>query len=156
MTRTVTRRETAFDPAARAVWAWTKLDAIGSRHTIARSLVIDILAAVDGHLSVTEIHERVAATRPEINLSTVHRTVTFLVEHGVAHVLPWPGEGRYGLNDHPHHHAVCDTCGSISEIDAETLSTAVSAAEESSGFTLGDAGVALFGRCPACRGETRH
>ncbi|WP_173160453.1 Fur family transcriptional regulator [Phytohabitans suffuscus] len=132
------------------------LDAIGSRHTIARTMVVDILAAVDGHLPITEIHERVAATRPEINLSTVHRTIAFLVEHGVAHPLPLPGEGRYGLNDAPHHHAVCDTCGAVSEIAAQTLAAAVTAAERSSDFTLGDSGLALFGRCPACRGRTRR
>jgi hypothetical protein len=34
-------------------------------------------------LSVTDIHERVAATRPEVNISTVHRTAAHLAEQGV-------------------------------------------------------------------------
>jgi hypothetical protein len=32
---------------------------------------------------MTDIHERVAATRPEVNISTVHRTAAHLAEQGV-------------------------------------------------------------------------
>ncbi len=74
----------------------------------------------------------------------------------MAHVLPWPGEARYGLTDSPHHHAVCDRCGAVREIPAATLSGAVAAAERSSAFRLGEAGMALFGRCPQCAAEPRR
>ena len=145
---------TTRDAGARAGQAWQLLAVSGSRRTVARALVIDALAAVDGHLSVTAIHERIAADHPEINISTVHRTVAFLVEHYVAHVLPWPGEALYGLNDQPHHHAVCAECGTIAEIPATALATAVAAAEQSSAFQINDAGLTLTGRCATCRGRT--
>ena len=142
---------TTRDVRLRAEQAWRLLLVAGSRRTVARALVIDTLAAIDGHLSVTSIHERISADHPEINISTVHRTVAFLVEHYVAHVLPWPGEALYGLNDQPHHHAVCAECGTIAEIPAPDLATAVAAAEKSSAFQIDDAGLTLSGRCAACR-----
>jgi Fe2+ or Zn2+ uptake regulation protein len=77
--------------------------------------------------------------------------VAFLVDKGVAHVLPYPGEARYGLADSPHHHAVCHACGAVVEIPARALSRVVAAAERSSSFQLADSGQALFGRCPDCR-----
>jgi Fur family transcriptional regulator, ferric uptake regulator len=141
------------DARTRAEQAWQALAAVGARRTLARALVIEALARAEGHLSVTSIHARIAGDHPEVNISTVHRTVAFLVDNGAAHVLPWPGEALYGLIDTPHHHAVCDTCGTVSEIPAPALSAAVASAEDSSDFQLGDSGLTLFGRCPACRAK---
>jgi Fe2+ or Zn2+ uptake regulation protein len=142
------------DARIRVQQAWQALAAAGARRTLARALVIETLARADGHLSVTAIHDQIAGDHPELNISTVHRTVAFLVDNGVAHLLPWPGEALYGLIDRPHHHAVCNTCGTVSEIPAPELSQAVAVAENSSDFQLGDAGLALFGRCPTCRATT--
>jgi Fur family transcriptional regulator, ferric uptake regulator len=140
---------------ARVQQAWLGLAAVGARRTLARALVVEVLARAAGHLSVTAIHEQIAGDHPEVNISTVHRTVAFLVDNGVAHVLPRPGEALYGLADEPHHHAVCDVCGAVSEIPAPAMSKAVAAAEDSSDFQIRDAGLAVFGRCPACRRRTR-
>ncbi|GLZ01584.1 transcriptional repressor [Actinoplanes sp. NBRC 103695] len=134
----------------RATRAWRILDAAGARHTMARGLVIDVLAETDGHLSVAAIHEKVAASRPEVNVSTVHRTVNFLVERGVAHVLPWPGEALFGLNESPHVHAICEGCGRHFELPASDLGKAVAEARRHSGLELGATGMALIGRCQDC------
>jgi len=83
-------------------------------------------------------------------VSTVHRTVALLLEQRVAHVLPWPGEAQFGLNDSPHVHAICEECGAHVELPADDLGSAV-AAQRSSDLDLGPAGLALFGRCAGCR-----
>ena len=134
----------------RAELAWQRLARTGTRRTLARTLVIEVLADADGHLSVAAIHERVAVGRPEVNLSTVYRTVAFLVEMGVAHLLPWPGEALYGLNDSPHVHAICEDCGEHAELPAGDLGQAVAEARRRSDLELGPAGMALVGRCRAC------
>lgn len=138
------------DATHRAEQAWQVLQAAGARRTVARQLVIEVLAAADRHLSVAEIHRDVARTRPEINLSTVHRTVAFLVEQHVAHVLAWPGEARYGLNERPHIHAVCSGCGQDYEIEAADLSGAVRQARKASPIELDDTSLTLVGRCGTC------
>ncbi|MFY1692863.1 Fur family transcriptional regulator [Plantactinospora sp. WMMB782] len=120
------------------------------RRTLARTMVVDVLANASGHLSVGAIHQQVSASRPEVNVSTVHRTVAALTELGVVHPLPWPGEALYGLNERPHVHAVCDRCGSHSEIQAAALASAVAEAQRCSDLDLGGTGLALFGRCPRC------
>jgi hypothetical protein len=88
---------------------------------------------------------------PQVNLSTVHRTVATLVEYGAVHPLAWPGEARYGLSTQPHVHAVCEVCGSMSEIPAARLAPAVAEAGRASGLDLPEDGLALFGRCSSCR-----
>lgn len=126
----------------------------GLRRTPSRIAVLAVLEPVDGHLSVAEIHQRVAASMPAApDLATVYRTVTTLVEQGVLHALSVDGGlTTYGLAAHPHHHAVCTRCGAIIEVPAQRLSTALEHAIEGSSFSLSEqAGLTLHGLCPDCQ-----
>jgi Fur family ferric uptake transcriptional regulator len=134
------------------------LRARGLRRMPSRIAVLSVLEPVDGHLSVAEIHQRIIAadTGPDTarpDLATVYRTVTTLVEQGVLHALAVDGGvTTYGLTGHPHHHAVCTDCGTIIEVPAQRLSTALEHAIEGSSFTLSEqAGLTLHGRCPNCQ-----
>jgi Fe2+ or Zn2+ uptake regulation protein len=80
-----------------------------------------VLEAADGHLSAAELHRRVVTTRPFTNLSTVYRTVERLTELGLVHTVNGPGEASFGLAVHDHHHAVCEGCGRVLQIDARAL-----------------------------------
>ena len=133
------------------------LRARGLRRMPSRIAVLAVLEPVDGHLSVADIHQRIlevtpAGTQPP-DLATVYRTVTTLVEQGVLHALTVEGGvSTYGLAERPHHHAVCTSCGTIIEVPAQRLSTALEHAIEGSSFTLSDqAGLTLHGLCPDCQ-----
>ena len=133
------------------------LRARGLRRMPSRIAVLAVLEPVDGHLSVAEIHQRIlevtpAGTQPP-DLATVYRTVTTLVEQGVLHALAVEGGvSTYGLAERPHHHAVCTNCGTIIEVPAQRLSTALEHAIEGSSFTLSEqAGLTLHGLCPDCQ-----
>ena len=79
--------------------------------------------------------------------------MTTLVEQGVLHALTVEGGvSTYGLAERPHHHAVCTNCGTIIEVPAQRLSTALEHAIEGSSFTLSEqAGLTLHGLCPDCQ-----
>ena len=133
------------------------LRARGLRRMPSRIAVLAVLEPVDGHLSVADIHQRIlevtpAGTQPP-DLATVYRTVTTLVEQGVLHALTVEGGvSTYGLAERPHHHAVCTSCGTIIEVPAKRLSTALEHAIEGSSFTLSEqAGLTLHGLCPDCQ-----
>jgi Fur family ferric uptake transcriptional regulator len=133
------------------------LRARGLRRMPSRIAVLAVLEPVDGHLSVADIHQRIlevtpAGTQPP-DLATVYRTVTTLVEQGVLHALTVEGGvSTYGLAERPHHHAVCTSCGTIIEVPAQRLSTALEHAIEGSSFTLSEqAGLTLHGLCPDCQ-----
>ena len=137
------------------------LRARGLRRMPSRIAVLAVLEPVDGHLSVAEIHQRIlevtpAGTQPP-DLATVYRTVTTLVEQGVLHALTVEGGvSTYGLAERPHHHAVCTNCGTIIEVPAQRLSTALEHAIEGSSFTLSEqAGLTLHGLCPDCQRRSR-
>jgi Fur family ferric uptake transcriptional regulator len=128
----------------------------GLRRMPSRIAVLAVLEPYDGHLSVAEIHQRViqatpgGAQRPD--LATVYRTVTTLVDQGVLHALAVEGVTTYGIAEKPHHHAVCTACGTIIEVPANRLTSALEHAIEGSSFTLSEqAGLTLHGLCPDCQ-----
>ena len=129
----------------------------GLRRMPSRIAVLAALEPVHGHLSVADIHQRILATAPEgahrPDLATVYRTVTTLVDKGVLHALAVEGGvSTYGLTEKPHHHAVCTGCGTMIEVPATRLSTALEHAREGSSFTLSEqAGLTLHGLCPNCQ-----
>jgi Fur family ferric uptake transcriptional regulator len=91
-------------------------------------------------------------------VATVYRTVTTLVDAGVLHALTVEGGvTTYGVAEDPHHHAVCTRCGTIIEVPAQRLSSALEHAIEGSSFTLSDrAGLTLHGLCPDCQAQDRR
>ena len=86
-------------------------------------------------------------------MATVYRTVSTMVDLGVVHALTVDERSTtYGLADQPHHHAVSISCGSIIEIPAQRLSTALTQASKGSRFSLSErAGLTLRGLCPDCQ-----
>jgi hypothetical protein len=57
-----------------------------------------------------------------VDLSTVYRNLTSLVELGAQHALTVADRtATFGRARAPHHHAVCTPCGAVIEISAEQL-----------------------------------
>ena len=133
------------------------LRARGLRRMASRIQVLAVLEPVNGHLPVAEIHQRLRASLPAgaqpPDLATIYRTVTTLVDQGVLHALTLDdGVTTYGLATAPHHHAVCTQCGSIIEVPARQLSSALEHAMAGSSFALSEAaGLTLRGLCPKCQ-----
>lgn len=132
------------------------LRAHGLRRMASRIAVLAVLEPANTHLSVAEIDQRLRdylPNEPAPDLATIYRTVTTLVDQGVLHALTLEsGVTTYGLAADPHHHAVCTRCGSIIEVPAHQLSSALEHASEGSSFTLSErAGLTLHGLCPQCQ-----
>lgn len=135
------------------------LRAHGLRRMASRIAVLAVLEPANTHLSVAEIDQRVHENLPAMDqlpdLATIYRTVTTLVDQGVLHALTLAsGVTTYGLAADPHHHAVCTRCGSIIEVPAGLLTSALEEASAGSSFALSErAGLTLHGLCPRCRGD---
>ncbi|MGZ4465987.1 MAG: Fur family transcriptional regulator [Nocardioides sp.] len=56
-------------------------------------------------------------------------------------------ESRVGDN---HHHVVCRSCGAIADVDCALDATPCLTASDDHGFTIDEAEVIYWGRCPAC------
>lgn len=127
------------------------LQELGYRLTPQRTLVWDVLRNDHRHLDAEEICQRVQASFPHINISTVYRTLELLVGLGLVR------ETRLGPNrrffeveeEVPHHHLVCDSCGSVQHVHDEDLAGLTLALATSQAFQLRE--VTAHGRCRDCR-----
>lgn len=142
----------SMDASTRAEWALAGLARAGGRRTVAHLSVLDVMTQTEDHLSVQDIYERITE-HPSLSLSTVHRIMGRLIAAGLVHVLPLPGEARYGLNDHAHGHAICAGCGRVQELSDQALATILGAAQDETGFAISPSGVGLQGLCPGCQAK---
>lgn len=134
------------------------LRASGRRVTRQRELIWAALTAVpDEHLSVDEIEARVREHLPRVNASTIYRSLDVLVEEGLVLRTQLGGDRTFyePAHEHRHHHVVCRSCGAVAHVHDDLLGDLPARVEATSGYTLGDDEVTLFGRCPACRDAAR-
>lgn len=110
-----------------------------------------LLAGAPGHLSLAEIHQRVTDLGWSTDNAAVRRTLHAFTRCGLTHALAAPGPVAYGLATPPHHHALCDTCGALTDVPAAMLAATLAAAQAATGYALTTAGLTLPGRCPACQ-----
>lgn len=126
-----------------------RLRTCGGRRTQGRVEVLRALVdAAPEHLTAGEVHRRVCIAGWSTPRSTVNRTLLALVEAGLLHVLVDVRPVRYGPADPSHHHLVCRSCGSLTDLPAPELALA---SEDSDSFQLAAEGLTLHGVCPRCR-----
>jgi Fur family ferric uptake transcriptional regulator len=142
--------EHAHEPPPAAV-----LRARGRRLTPQRARIWEVLTATpDAHLSAEEVAERVRDLLPELNASTVYRTLEVLVDEGLVLRTDLGRERAYfePAHEHRHHHLVCERCGRVEHVHDDVLSDLAARLTDRSGFRLGDRELTLLGRCAACAG----
>ena len=129
-----------------------KLTERGYRLTPQRLMTISAIEASDGHISAEEIYARVIAKYPQVNISTVYRTLELLKKLGLVTETDF-GEGR--VRYHPvgkghHHHLVCQECGAITDLDESVLTSLKDVLLREYGFSADLRHLAIFGRCVKC------
>lgn len=126
----------------------------GRRLTPQRRLIWEALVAEpDAHVSVEEVVRRVRGELPQVNPSTVYRTLELLVEEGLV-LRTDLGADRtfYELaHDHVHHHLVCERCGAVAHVHDDVLEELRSRAQAASGYLLRPQEVTLLGLCSRCQ-----
>ncbi|MFO0548949.1 MAG: Fur family transcriptional regulator [Polyangiaceae bacterium] len=96
-----------------------KLRERGLRLTPQRLALVRELAADTSHPTAQELFERLRASLPTMSFATVYNTLDALVAEGlcVPRTLA-PGATRFDPNATPHHHAVCDGCGCVTDLES--------------------------------------
>jgi Fur family ferric uptake transcriptional regulator len=124
----------------------------GLRMTPQRQLILDAVASMHGHVSVEQVYKQVVSVFPDVNISTVYRTLEVLEELGVVrHTHFHDGVAQFERTDEaPHHHMVCSRCGSDFELDLEVLQPLADELKRRYGFKADLAHSAIVGRCRGC------
>ncbi len=134
----------------------------GSRWTMPRRAVLELLSRTSKHMSAKEIYATLHRMHPAIGLTTVYRTLDLLERMGMLQKLSFgTGESRYELTGEEkgthHHHLICMKCGKIidyTDFLDEELELVKKTEEElgkKHGFEILDHNIEFYGLCPKCR-----
>jgi Fur family ferric uptake transcriptional regulator len=124
---------------------------VGQRHTRQREIILSVILAAQGPLTVDEIHRRARRRLRTMGIATVYRTVKLLLEHDEIRTVILPdGQSRYESSHLKHHHHFrCRRCDRVYDLSGCMLSTAAGTTLPE-GFIVEDHEVTLFGICPKC------
>ena len=124
----------------------------GYRLTPQRIMILSAIENSDDHISAEEIYAQIVAKYPNVNISTVYRTLELLKRLRLVTETDL-GEGR--VRYHPaekghHHHLVCRECGAIIDLDESLLAPFKSALLREYEFYADLRHLAILGRCVNC------
>jgi Fur family transcriptional regulator, ferric uptake regulator len=124
----------------------------GYRLTPQRNLIWEVLRGAGRHMTADEVTTEVRATLPDVNVSTVYRTLELLV--GLDLVVETRLEGAacyYEVSPEPtHHHFVCTQCGAVGHFGDDLLAPVHDELGRQD-FAVGQIQVTAFGVCRDCR-----
>jgi Fur family ferric uptake transcriptional regulator len=125
----------------------------GLRMTPQRQLILDVVATMRGHIAVDQVYKQVAARYPDVNITTVYRTLEVLEERGIVrHTHYHDGRSQFERTDEPaHQHLVCKACGRDQETDLSVLKPLTDSLLEKFGFEADFSHTAIVGYCGACK-----
>lgn len=127
-------------------------ESAGIAVTHQRQVVYQVLKGMHGHPSPEEVYAKVKVRIPSISLATVYKTIHLFLDSGVFHeVSLHHGSLRIETNARPHHHLVCTSCKSISDIDAGEFGIAEKTRRLAGGFLVERYAVDVLGLCADCQ-----
>jgi Fur family ferric uptake transcriptional regulator len=128
----------------------------GYRLTPQRLMILEAIEHSDEHISAEEIFTQVAAKYPDVNISTVYRTLELLKKLGMVYEIDL-GEGRiryHAEESGHHHHLVCQHCGTVIDIDEAALTSLKDILMKDYHFQAELQHVGVFGTCEKCLKKT--
>lgn len=129
------------------------LRARGLRWTPQRRLILEALAATDGHVTGADVVERCRERDPATTASTVYRTLDVLEDLGfLSHSHSAAGREEFHvLPRAPHAHLECRSCGGRLELPSGDAAALVEPLRARLGFAADLGHLTISGECRECR-----
>lgn len=131
-----------------------ELRAQGYRVTQPRRAVWDVLTGAQGHLTVEQVTDRIAANGYEVDLASVYRTLSLFEQLGIARTsrLGDTEAGRWEVM-HPdeHFHLVCESCGEVDHHVGTLVHDIREHLDVGHGFEVRNVELVVSGLCSKCQ-----
>ena len=125
----------------------------GYRLTPQRLMILEAIENSDDHISAEEMYSQVVAKYPNVNISTVYRTLELLKNLNLVTETDLGG-GRFRYhpaNKGHHHHLICRRCGTTIDLDESLLAPLEKALLREHDFVAELSHLAITGLCSRCR-----
>ena len=134
-------------------WIDRKLSNLGYRLTPQRLMILKAVEDADSHISAEEIYAQVCNSYPQMNISTVYRTLELLKTLDLVTETDL-GDGRvryHCIGKGHHHHLVCQKCGEITDMEESVLEPLWTEIQQQYNFKVDMKHLAFFGICEKCQ-----
>ena len=125
----------------------------GFRITSQREMIVEAIAHQGNHINAEEVFARIQQGTQVVNIATVYRTLTLLVEQGLAGRIDL-GKGQvvYTTHQHgPHIHLVCRQCGQVIDADQDLLLALNEQLTTEYQFAADLQHISVLGKCNKCQ-----
>ena len=124
----------------------------GRALTPQRQAVLRVVSESEEHLTANEIFEAARKSLPSISFATVYNSLKYLKESGLIREIHFgKASSRYDGETSRHDHAVCSSCGRLTDFDLAETSRLMRAAARRSRFKPESIHLTLVGLCPDCQ-----
>jgi Fe2+ or Zn2+ uptake regulation protein len=124
-----------------------------TRMTTARQLILSELDGAKSHLTAMQIFDNLKERLPSLSLSTVYRSLEYLVENQLVSVsdLGLGSPAYESIESHIHHHLVCLNCKEIYQLEDEIVSQFFEKLQKEKNFVIHSNHLILYGHCQFCQ-----
>ncbi|WP_394252975.1 zinc uptake transcriptional repressor Zur [Vibrio profundi] len=126
----------------------------GVRLTTQRKRVFELILSNKKASSAYELLEQLKLSEPQAKPPTVYRALDFLLEQGFIHRVESTNSFicccSCNANKHFSHLLICDKCGTVIELQDESLVTRLAKNAEQHGFQLTNHVIESHGVCKPC------
>jgi len=121
------------------------------RVTRQRLAVLEALSGRGEAVTAQDLHQELRLVPGSPGLATIYRTLSQLAEAGQIDTFRVDGEQAFRLcgPDH-HHHLVCESCGSVQEVESAEVEAWVARMARRRKFKVTGHRADIFGLCAAC------
>jgi Fe2+ or Zn2+ uptake regulation protein len=125
----------------------------GYRVTPQRVAILDAICAGEGHSTLGEIYARAHKQDPQIDKSTVYRALELFETVGLvlSADLDRHERGYEIVKPEPHHHLICEKCGTEIDIDSRVIDEFYVELENVYDFRVTKDHLVISGLCPNCQ-----
>lgn len=116
-----------------------------------RALIERTVRSLRGHPTADDVFMEARKVEPAISLATVYRNLRALVAEGRVRERRFLGISRFEVNQRPHAHLVCRTCGAIADVHSNVSELVKPFRQLPKGWRAEEVDLEIRGLCPKCQ-----
>ncbi|MEG1846867.1 MAG: transcriptional repressor [Lachnospiraceae bacterium] len=121
------------------------------KHSKQRDAIKAFLMTRVDHPTADVVYMNVREQFPNISLGTVYRNLTLLADIGeIDRIRVGDGIDHFDATVEPHYHFICTSCGSVIDLDMDTLVEMDEIASSNFDGQVEGHITYFYGSCPAC------
>lgn len=122
-----------------------------------REAIYNYLKSVKTHPTADDVYAALREKYPDLSLSTVYRNISMFKNNGIiASVGVVNNQERFDYNTSPHAHFICNTCGSVIDLERVELDKRLNYLVQCEyDFDVDYHNLTFYGRCNKCKGSKK-